>query len=564
MPEVPSSENAVAAAEPTATSEPSTTTETNTTTGDTAPTKNKRTADRQITKDDEEEDDGEDDVGEIKHGFKRASADVLAKRKIVRVKRPGGSTTTATTTTTADDADAKPSNPFALTALTGSSTATSTAVAATTNGNPFASTNLVATSSVAAPKEEEAAAAVVVAAEKKEEESSASGETKQEDQDSSLEESGPAKPKVFGSSSAFSGFQTAGTGFGFGSSNGGGSGGFGGFGTSSGSNGLNSSANGSSGFGAVVAGGTAFGKTSATSSLFGSSAAPSTTGFSSVSTTTTSNKGQSLFTTGASSFSFSLVKKPEDAKSDDGDDNDIDPEEELDVTAGGNEPVVHLPEAVQLTTGEEDEEVIHDGRCKSFHWVPKPEEDEEEKGTTAAAPSNPSVKPSTAFEAAFSAPKVEKDKEEPKEQTDEDASGVKEMPSNGDVEKEEETGSKEALTATPAKDAPTEPAFKWQELGVGPMKILKSTTREGKIRLVQRRESTPNGNATKVILNVPIWKESTAERTAPRYLTLKTLVGSKVESYSFRFKDSSDAGYFHHYLTRSISKAKAAFSAANP
>ncbi|KAG7343178.1 NUP50 nucleoporin [Nitzschia inconspicua] len=513
--------------------------------------KNKRTADRQITKDDYDGDDDED-VDEIKHGFKRASAEVMATRKIVRVKRPGLSTSTSSSnntfsandpngTTEKDDGDSKPSNPFASVSLRSSTmnsinSSKSTTVKATPTED--STSQFKATTLTASSTQKEGSLV-----EKKE------GDTEKEEGTNIGNDSGTSKPKVFGSLSAFSGFKTAASGNGFGS----GFTGFSAFGKSSGNNSLDGG-NSTTIFGAATAG-TGFPKTSP-SNLFGSST--SSTGFSS--TSSLPLQGPSLFQTGAGAptFSFSAYsKKSEDGKSDDGAD-DANEEEEVDVTLGGVTPVVNLPEQVQLTTGEEGEEVIHDGRCKSFHWVPNLPEKEDASDSKLGVPSNPSVKPSKAFQTAFSTLNSDIQDSSNIDNKEGDASKNGELTADG-AEKNEKT--KSEVSASKSADADT--TFKWQELGVGPMKILNSTSVEGKCRLVQRRESTPNGNATKVILNVPLWKESTAEMTAPRYLTLRTLVDSKVECYSFRFKDSSDASFFHHYLKQSISNAKAAFSATD-
>jgi hypothetical protein len=53
--------------------------------------------------------------------------------------------------------------------------------------------------------------------------------------------------------------------------------------------------------------------------------------------------------------------------------------------------------------------------------------------------------------------------------------------------------------------------FRWMKLGIGPVKILRSKSNPERLRLVQRRESFKNGPATKVILNVPLWKESSIQ-----------------------------------------------------
>jgi len=60
----------------------------------------KRGADRQITKDDADDGDGDgDNKGEVIDGFKRANADTLKKRKILKVKRSNVSSTAASTGT---------------------------------------------------------------------------------------------------------------------------------------------------------------------------------------------------------------------------------------------------------------------------------------------------------------------------------------------------------------------------------------------------------------------------------------------------------------------------------
>ena len=61
----------------------------------TAEPKKKRGAERQMTKDDYDRGEGEEQ--EIKHGFQRASAEVLAKRKIFKVKRPNATTSSSAT-----------------------------------------------------------------------------------------------------------------------------------------------------------------------------------------------------------------------------------------------------------------------------------------------------------------------------------------------------------------------------------------------------------------------------------------------------------------------------------
>lgn len=83
------------------------------TTTDEPPAKKKRTADRQLTKDDDpDQDDGECVVG---NGFRKADENVLAKRRIVKAKRP--------VRTAEADSTTKSTNPFASVSLTNNDTA---------------------------------------------------------------------------------------------------------------------------------------------------------------------------------------------------------------------------------------------------------------------------------------------------------------------------------------------------------------------------------------------------------------------------------------------------------
>ncbi|KAL3911364.1 MAG: hypothetical protein SGILL_007309 [Bacillariaceae sp.] len=489
------------------------------------PTKKKRTADRQMTKDDYDQNGSDGEQQEIKHGFQRAAPEVLAKRKIFKVKRPSAAAAATTTTSSSNNS----SNPFG-----GSILSTTTAgkngiekkddakeQGESKPSNPFAAAMLAPQET---PKDGTAA--------------SATGEK-------------PAGKKVFGSGSAFSGFKTAIPGTGFGSS----TGGFGGFGSAA-----ETSAKGdhkpSSGFGITAAAASSFGKSATTASTgaFGSASASATA-------STTGN----LFQTAAASaggtksgFTFGFGKK-ESNDSDGADDGDG---AEAAESSFSGSPAVKLPENVALTTGEEDEEVVHDGRCKSFHWVPKEFEtkdtDAEASGAGSATKTNPSVKPSSEFEAAISTEKKdgEGSTDDKKDEGDED--GKVEAKKEEPASPAKKEGCDEKASSTTPSSQPKE--FRWQELGVGPMRILRSVSKPDKYRMVHRRESSINGPATKVILNVPLWKESTVERTAPKFLTIRTLVDGHVSQYSLRFKDSSDASYFHHYLSEAFPNAKAAFT----
>lgn len=323
---------------------------------------------------------------------------------------------------------------------------------------------------------------------------------------SSTEKAGSPAKKVFGFGSA-TGFGTATSGL--------------------------SAGNGSSGFGG--GGGFAGVGTSGKSSGFGSSSTGSTQGFVFGSSSNGSGTTKSLFgNTGASKISFSLSSSKKSDNS-----NDSSGTKGVDASK-----TTKLPDKVDLKTGEEDEEAIHSGRCKSFEWVVEIADgtdggsaDANDDGDDRTSPNknktNLSVQSSTQFQAAISSS------------------------SNGEDQNDNAKGSKSASDATPANGK-----HRWMELGIGPVKILRSKSNPERLRLVQRRESSKMGPATKVILNIPLWRESTCERDrqALQYLRLKTMKEGKMCQYSLKFKENADAGYFYHHLMDHIPLARQCFN----
>jgi hypothetical protein len=292
------------------------------------------------------------------------------------------------------------------------------------------------------------------------------------------------------------------------------------------------------GFGVAAANGSGFGSSGSGFAGFGSAAASSTStssagssSFGGVSSLTSGSKSssgfgafaeasgtKSLFGSGggtSTSISFNLSSSSAAASTNkDSSSEDANP--------------ANLPDTVDLKTGEEGEVTVHSGRCKSFLWVPAaldtsakdPEADE----TDNKAKTTLSVQSSTQFQTA------------------------------------------ESSSTTKAASEEVAGDYKWKELGIGPLKLLRSKSNPSYFRLVQRRESSKMGPATKVILNVPLWKESTCERDrqAPQYLRLKTLQDGTMCQYSLKFKENADAGSFHHYLMDHIPLARRCFGGSTP
>ena len=433
---------------------------------DDPPTKKKRTADHQITKDDYEAGaGGDDDEEELDRNapFKKASQEVLAKRRIVKVKRPPASTN----------------------------------ISSTGSGNPFGAGFSLSKSTGGreAPADPVAPATTTVTT-----------------------ANGSSSAKVFGSGTGFGGFGTAaagGGGFGSSSSSGGG------FGSTIKATGFGC------GFGSSSAGSSGFGATASSEKSASSEEKSKTIGFGS--SNFFGDAGASSSTNGSSGFTFAFANKKKDPATPDNNDGDDNDEDNDGGGTSSNLPIVKLPDRVELTTGEEDEEHIHEVRCKSYKWADAKDSkvdangvDNESKQLNGSS-ATPSVKPSENF-----LNKVSSDDTE-------DGDGSKPAKKKGD----------------------------WHELGVGPLKILLNST-TGKYRLVQRRESTPNGNAHKVILNLPVWREMRCMRQGDKNLTIITLgPDGQQEKYALKFKESLQAMTFENEMSIRVPMAKSCFAVSS-
>lgn len=100
------------------------------------------------------------------------------------------------------------------------------------------------------------------------------------------------------------------------------------------------------------------------------------------------------------------------------------------------------------------------------------------------------------------------------------------------------------------------------------MKLLQKKNEPEKLRLVQRRESTPNGPATKVLLNLNVWKESKValKQGQENYLSFITVGGEEAatETYLWKFKEVQQAQIFALHLKRALRQAKSCFASEVP
>mmetsp|Transcript_14051 Transcript_14051/g.20125 ORF Transcript_14051/g.20125 Transcript_14051/m.20125 type:complete len:441 (+) Transcript_14051:92-1414(+) len=110
----------------------------------------------------------------------------------------------------------------------------------------------------------------------------------------------------------------------------------------------------------------------------------------------------------------------------------------------------------------------------------------------------------------------------------------------------------------------------WKEVGIGPVRILqqrrplqdleekRQSETTTNTRIVQRRESTPGGMGTKLILNIPIRRETVVHRQGDKHILVSTFAYEKAsasESYLFKVKTIDDANNLFHRLEEAISNA---------
>ncbi|GAX15589.1 hypothetical protein FisN_3Hh059 [Fistulifera solaris] len=394
----------------------------------------KRVADRQLTKDDNEQDNSNDDNSdqEVTFGITKASTEQLNARRIVRVRRPAPSVqengANESKTAEKDDAEneSKSSNPFASIQLTSTGGSSTSVFGASTGFRGF-------------------------------------GSLSNNDNDASGH-------SIFGASSGFQGFGSV------------------------------ASANG-------------FGSATTAPSTFG--------GFASLSSSTPS----SSFTFGTSKGNDATAPANSLPAEEDNDDNI--PTLDASVNNTPSIPVVNLPDDYVLESGEEEYKLELELRCKSYRWMKKAPVTETQQETSA-----PSV-PSTEL---FTKSNTEKET-------------AKDIADNA-ANKHEGEG------ATSSKEQHT-----WVEQGVGPVRILQIPNATDRFaRLTQRRQAEEGGKPTKVLINLLIGRESTADPHTDKVVRVSSVEfsdeGTKPVLYLFRFKDNDLMTKFLGCLSKVIPQTK--------
>jgi hypothetical protein len=155
---------------------------------------------------------------------------------------------------------------------------------------------------------------------------------------------------------------------------------------------------------------------------------------------------------------------------------------------------VQLPTDYELISGEESEKMLLEMRCRTYRWAPH-----QVVSDLAAAPAL-SVPPSG-------------------------SSGFSSDSKLGPSAAANRAGGDSNGPGAASVDPDQQPTCKWHEAGIGPLRILWDPASDG-LRLVQRRESTINGPATKVVWNVKLWKESTVARPGDKHVQISSILGN--------------------------------------
>lgn len=157
-----------------------------------------------------------------------------------------------------------------------------------------------------------------------------------------------------------------------------------------------------------------------------------------------------------------------------------------------------LPDQYELKSGEEDEITLFSRRCKT-HRIGTYKDDDVNNDISAG--------PSTAVASSI-----------PPSQA-------------ASFENKTEEGQKRSQSNTGGA------VIKWIEVGLGPLKVLKNLQTK-RVRLVQRRETSPNGPATKVILNALV---VTDRRSMTKASEKHVRVVTSIDTFLFKFKSAKEA-----------------------
>ena len=172
-------------------------------------------------------------------------------------------------------------------------------------------------------------------------------------------------------------------------------------------------------------------------------------------------------------------------------------------------PIVHLPQSSEeIKNGEENEENILSLRAKLF------------KLAKVVVASNVPAEASSPTQAKVG--------------------GIQMATKVGiQMDENEKTQNQESTTDSKSDDKKID----WKEVGIGPLRIL---TNDKHVRIVQRRETTPGGQGTKLILNIRLREECRVERQADKFVKLAAF--EAVDTTSSEEKDTAKKFEMVQYL----------------
>jgi len=96
-------------------------------------------------------------------------------------------------------------------------------------------------------------------------------------------------------------------------------------------------------------------------------------------------------------------------------------------------------------------------------------------------------------------------------------------------------------TGTASATDASSSAMDWKEVGIGPLRVLTDDTHT---RIVQRRENTPGGQGTKLILNLPLKDECSVEKRGDKFVRLAAfeIIEDIVDAATGDAADASEGG----------------------
>jgi hypothetical protein len=223
------------------------------------------------------------------------------------------------------------------------------------------------------------------------------------------------------------------------------------------------------------------------------------------------------------------------------------------ATSSSSKPEAHaFPDEMELKTGEEDEVCVLEVRAKTHQFV---EKHQVQSDAATKQDSAPSVPPSSSNTTAAK----EKDEKSGQKESDTTMSAeqdetTKEKPKESQEETNQDAESKEGKKEEQKPKASSKKHQDWQELGIGPLRILRKS--KGHSRVVQRRESAPGGAGTKLLINAPLSKESQVTRPSDQHVRFTTIEPSgKAAIYLFKFKLKAEANRLENVLKTELANA---------